>query len=841
MSDDGRGSTGGGGDGDGVFRRDVLKASGAAAVALGLGGGGYASSLAETATEPASRQNPGIESYVGQDEIIRTACAPNCRGKCPLEAHVRDGRVRKIEPQIPEDERYKRACTLGLSHTQRIYNATRLKYPMKRVGWEPGSPNPEGRGDDAEFERVTWDEALDYIAAEMERVRDDYGPESVYFETGSGNNGISGTIQSRLSSLFGGTQKSWSIDINVGLGFSRLAGAGFFNVPTNEVVDWRNANTVIVWGSDIFASNLQQDASKLLDAVENGAKLVCVDPVYTNTAAKADLWLPIKPGKDTLLTLSMIKTVLDDGTYDTEFLRERTLGPALVRDDTGELLDASDVFDDVTEDLPVAVDESTGEPVALEPETYGEYALFGEYTVAGVDCHTALSLLEEHVSDYDPDAVAAEVGINADNIRTAVRWLATRGPGGIASGYGVDRYKYGHTFGQAYAILLGLTGDFGRHGSIQGSHPLGGSYDNGGYDAPEDGPGTTSLPQTDILTAIESGDPYQLKVMYSQESNFIANQMPDRQRWLEASKNLDLIAVADMHHTPSVQHADIILPASHWFEREDVVDTWGGHPHIMYRQPAHDPLWESKSDHWMLVRLAERLGFGDYFNRDKSATLRELLANDDEVDYETLKEQGTVKVSTPVVKFTGEFNTPSGRLELYDEDAPTEGGVTLELPKHIESRTADDWDTAEDYPLMFIQKHSKWRIHSQYEYQNWLREINNEPQLDINPKDAAARGIEDGDYVRVHNERGEMVVKAKLNDGMQPGLVNTDQGWWGSDYVRGHHNDLTHTDVCEVTGNFAFYDTRVEVEPAPSDVDTSKYTSDQPTGSGATSAGAGGD
>ncbi|RLM48505.1 dimethyl sulfoxide reductase, partial [Halobellus sp. Atlit-31R] len=145
----------------------------------------------------------------------------------------------------------------------------------------------------------------------------------------------------------------------------------------------------------------------------------------------------IKPGKDTLLTLSMIKTVLADETYDTEFLRKRTLGPALVRDDTGELLDASDVFDDVTEDLPVAVDESTGEPVALEPETYGEYALFGEYTVAGVDCHTALSLLEEHVSDYDPDAVAAEVGINADNIRTAVRWLATRGPGGIASGYGV--------------------------------------------------------------------------------------------------------------------------------------------------------------------------------------------------------------------------------------------------------------------------------------------------------------------------------------------------------------------------------------------------------------------
>ncbi|RLM62421.1 dimethyl sulfoxide reductase, partial [Halorubrum sp. Atlit-9R] len=168
----------------------------------------------------------------------------------------------------------------------------------------------------------------------------------------------------------------------------------FFNVPTNEVADWKNANTVIVWGSDIFASQLQQDASKLLDAVENGAKLVCVDPVFTNTAAKADLWLPVKPGKDTPLTLAMIKTVLDEETYDTEFLRERSLAPALVRSDNGKLLDASEVVEGVTEDRPVAIDETTGEPVALEPETYGEYALFGEYTVGGVTCQTAMTMLE---------------------------------------------------------------------------------------------------------------------------------------------------------------------------------------------------------------------------------------------------------------------------------------------------------------------------------------------------------------------------------------------------------------------------------------------------------------
>jgi len=206
-----------------------------------------------------------------------------------------------------------------------------------------------------------------------------------------------------------------------------------------------------------------------------------------------------------------------------------------------------------------------------------------------------------------------------------------------------------------------------------------------------------------------------------------------------------------------------------------------------------------------------------------------MLEADEHVDYETLKAQGSVEKPTPVVKYTGEFNSDSGRLEIYDEDAPSEKGVSLEVPRPVESRTADDWDTADEYPLTFMQKHSKWRIHSQFEYQPVIREINPEPQLDINPQDAQSRGIEDGDYVRVHNDRGEMVVRAKVNNAIQPGLVNTDQGWYTTDYVRGHHNDLTHTDVSSVTGNFSFYDTRVEVEPAPDDIDTSMYT-DDPTG-----------
>ncbi|WP_411969015.1 molybdopterin-dependent oxidoreductase [Haloferax sp. YSSS75] len=821
-------------DSDGVHRRDVLKAGGAAA-AFGLGGGSYLTSL----TDAGDVSDMGVETFVGQDEVFFSSCAPNCRGRCPIQVHARNGRVKKIEPGVPENEAYKRACTLGLSQTQRVYNPTRLKYPMKRVDWSPDDPNVEGRGEDAAFERVSWDEALGYIAAKMEETREEYGPKSVYFESGSGDYGTASNHQARLAALFGGTQMDWSIDINVGQGFRRVSGAGWFNVATNQATDLKNANTLIAWGGDIFASRLQQDASKMLDAVENGAKLVVVDPVYTGTAAKADLWLPVKPGKDPHLALGMIHTVLDEELFEADFLRKRTLAPALVGPD-GKLLRAKDVVPGSDADKPVAFNEETGEPEVLEPETFGPYALGGEYTVGGVTGRVALDFLRDEAAKHAPEDIAETVGVEAKNIRKAARWLGTRGPGGVVPGLGVDRYKYGHIFGQAYATLVALTGDYGRSGSFQGGYFNGTGISTGDYSAPEGSKGVSKIRQTKILTGMESGDPYPIKVMYAQESNFVANQLPDRQRWLNAAKNLDLIAVADMHHTPTVQHSDIILPAAHWFEKEGVTSPYT-HPHVNYREKIHDPLWESKSDFWIISHLAERLGYGDRFLQTKREELKKMLEADEYVDYETLKRQGTVEKPTPVVKYTDEFDTPSGRLEIYDEDAPSEKGQTLEVPKHVESRTADDWESADDYPLMFMQKHSKWRIHSQFGYQQWLRELNPEPQLDINPVDAEERGIENGDYVRVHNDRGEMIVRAKVNEAIQPGLVNTDQGWYTSDYIRGHHNDLTHTDVSDVTGNFSFYDVRVEVEHAPAEADTSKYEEKQPTGAKATGPGVGGD
>jgi anaerobic dimethyl sulfoxide reductase subunit A len=755
-----------------------------------------------------------------EDGIYHSACAPNCRGRCPLRVTVRGGRVRNVEPLIPAAPEDTRACTLGLSHVQRIYDETRLTRPLKRVGWSPEAPNPGGRGEAAEFEPITWDAALSTIAQTMDAVATEYGPECVYFENGSGDHGTAAEHQARLAALFGGTTKQWSIDVNVGQGFRRVAGEGWFNVRTNAATDLVNASTLVVWGGDVFQSRLQQDASKLLDAVEGGTNLAVIDPMYTTTAAKADRWLPVAAGKDVDLALGMMHAIIDEQRYDVDFLRKRTLAPALVRDD-GSLLQAGAVFADGG-DHPVAIDETTGELTVLEPETNGSYALFADREVAGYSVRTGLDHVREAAASHSPASIAERVNVPAETIRTVARWLAADEPGGIVMGLGVDRYVYGHVFGQAVAVLLGLTGDFARHGSFQGGLFAGAYPDFGDYADPPDAPGASELWQTDILQAMETGEPYPLKAMYAQESNFVANQLPDRQRWLDAIESLDLIAVADMHHTPTVQYADVVLPAAHWFEKEDVV---GGatHPHVLHREQVHEPLGEAKSDYWIVSRLAGELGFGDHFRTDKSVELREMLASDDHVDYDALRENGTVEKPTPEVRFEGAFDTPTGRLEIYDPDAPTadvdhapsaSGPVSLEVPKPIESRTDDHWPGAEEYPLTFVQKHSRWRIHSQFESLPWLREQDSKPLLDLNPVDAAARGINDGDLVRVYNDRGEMVLRANVSDGIQPGLVNTDQGWWARDYVAGHHNDLTHAETSDVTKNFAFYDTRVAVKPA---------------------------
>ncbi len=388
------------------------------------------------------------------------------------------------------------------------------------------------------------------------------------------------------------------------------------------------------------------------------AKLVVVDPVYTTTASKADLWLPVKPGKDVHLALAMMHTVFEDETYDEQFLRKRTTGPALVRKDTGDLLKSSTVFDDGSDDQVVAVEQGSNTPVELEPETDGRMPSFGSHCRRH-RMRDSADRLRDHVADYAPSKVAEKTGVDAENIRSASDgWRL--GPRWHAPSYAIGRCKHGHVFGQIYAMLMGLTGDYGRHGNIYADHAGGASLGTGGWGTPETPTPDRRCSSPNTRDAMIDGDPHKVRAVYSIESNMLGNQFPDRQKHLKAVGKLDMFVVADMHHTPTVQQADIVLPAAHWFETE-------GHRYLVGvppapRVPAQGARTDlgGRDDYYAVRDLASDSDTATTSRRRNARCFGNSPAGTTPSISRRCSSRGLKEADVPIVKYTDEFPTGHG-------------------------------------------------------------------------------------------------------------------------------------------------------------------------------------
>lgn len=832
-------------DNGGVPRRDVLKASGAFA-ALGLGGSGLQSLVPMDESE--SINESGVPNFIGQAETVETACGPNCWQSCPIEVDVRDGRVVNERKQVPEDERYSRICQRGVSHVQRINNPERLKYPMKRVDWAPDQPNVNGRGPDAKWERISWEEAWDLIAEKWQSLIDEHGARSIWVKQGSGNygnvnGGLMGGPEGKLNALMGGTTSgAGAIDMNVEHGYIGVRGGFGFGPYFNEPTDWTNTDTFVYWGCSALDSQ-PQEAKFALDANREGAELIVVDPRYSSTASKADTWVPVQEGTDAALLLGMIRHVLDADLIDESFCRDHTVAPFLVSEETDKFVRSGD-----GEDEQYLVYDAAQE--AVVPVADAEQpALFGTYTVVGEETTTALTRLRGHVDEWTLEQTADLTDVDPATITHVAEAIAAPGGGSIIRhGMGTDRYQYGNTVGQATAILSAITGNFGKSGASSGIGPFYGfALLNPAWQYPEGDNQEVLAAAANMASAIANQDPYPVKAAFFSFSNLV-NQYPDRTEWLDgAFPQLEAVVTADLFMTDTAKYSDIVLPAAHYFEATDVL-TGATHPHVTLRKRVVDPPWEVKSDFEIVKGLAERLGYGEYFEGSLEENVKDYLDHelfrDRDVSYEKLKQQGTVRhLPDPYIPFEGgEFPTETGRANIYAEAAVDQGmpeptkafNVDAPLPEWKWSpEIAPNSQEAEEYPLTYSQQHNRYRTHSQYRGNPWLREEDPEPTVKINPRDAKERGIDDGDYVRLFNDRGEVFLKARYHEGMRPGHLDADQGWWSDDYVKGHHQTLTHSEVNPISKNWSFFDVRVEVEPAPADLDTSMYTEGNPHGAGA--------
>ncbi len=820
----------------GITRRSFLKTT--AAVAAGATA---TMSLAACASAPES-VDVSREFVAGQPEnageqIFRGVCRPNCFGFCHLNVHVRDGKVVKTSRAPYNEECYSRICQRGLSHVHRIYDPARLQYPMRRVdGTERGA---------GEWERVTWDEALAEIADKVKSIQTQYGNGAVAFLTQSGNqSGGCTSAYTRLINLMNASNISPCLDMGSFYGMIAVAGTtinpmmGLHMWEGNEPTDAKNAKTIMVWGANITDAQVQ-NWHLVKEAMQGGTKLVVIDPTFTQVASKADKWVPIRPGADTALKYGLMNIELEKNAQDVDFLMNHTVAPFLVRSDTGMFLRRSDTG---VEPMPTGVvNPTTGLEVMDDPymvlDAEGKLiecrpgvacSIEGSYDHEGVACRTAYEILKEEILRFTPEKVSELTEIPVEDLYELAD-ICIDGPVYHYEGYGPQAYNNGGHTTMAGLTLCALTGNLGKHGASYGAFWGIHIGANAAYTAPTGASTGATIPTVDLKNVVETGNfagaPCPIKMLYIYSANPL-NTHTDTHAWTDVIiPAMDYVVVADSVLTDSALYADMVLPIAQWFELEEVANA-GQCYSLNYSEKAIDPLYESKPDTQIVSELAAKLGLGDFFTLTNEQILEEVYSGPVNeafgTDMASLRERkqarflpGDAEKDPYVAYKDGVFATASGRFEFYRE-SPTVRALSSKTPtpEEVERDRMAHWfppleawpenPLYEKYPLVLMSERPRYRVHSQWFSTPLLRELDPEPFVKINPEDAEARGIKDGDYVECFNDRGTAVAKAVVSNAIRKGTLVYPKGWQRYQHKSGGWSELSSTeyDVYGVNNNF---------------------------------------
>lgn len=827
---------------NGISRRQFLQGSAAAAAVLGISSlaGCATTDEKETTTQGTTLEEvPTTEAptYPGpyvEEQLFSTPCRSNCFQGCRLNAHVRDGKVVRMSPAAqgaPEqdpDGLYTGCCLKGLSIPNRTYSNKRIKYPMRRAG-ERG----EGK-----WERITWDEAVQEIATKFMDIQKTYGDQAICVDTGSGNygllNGVLGMVN-RFAYALGATKPGTSYDQALGYGTDRAIGGGVW-LHGNEPTDFLNSKTVFVWGSNPVHAQ-PQNWRILAKAKSQGTKLICIDPIRSATATKCDEYVSIQPGTDLLLTMAMMKVVLEEGWTDEEFMKTRSTCPALVSKEDGKYLMKSAVVglaDGETDDDYYVWDLDAKKAVLTKEAT--NPALEGTFTVDGKEYDTAFTLLKARIMETDVDYAAKKTGISKDKIKELTEAYAKSGATGIYTNYGIDHYQNGHLWGFAICCLGTLTGNIGRKGcSLSGLYvsssitfnytPLyvsNGKLANGVV--PLNGMGEL------IKTQKLFGKDYPVKALYTTNANSMSNFAGQKQWFDDILPNIDYWVVHDFEMTDCAQYADIVLPAAFWLEVEDVKGSMFA-PFITVQEKAIEPLYESKSDVETYRLIATAMGLGQFFPDQPDEEWIKLLFDlplftQLGMTWDVVKAAKTVRTAwngNPFVRGeSAAFPVPQGRVRVYcDTIAPrTNWGQEIDPELLVKERMPyfkapnEAWDENplyKKYPLVYIQDHTRFRVHSQWFDTPNLRELDPEPYIRMNPDDATARGLKEGDIAEMFNDRGHAVAKLRLDPAVKPGVATMPKGWQRNQFIEGCFQEMTNGTSDPLACNFAFFDALVDV------------------------------
>lgn len=815
-----------------VSRRSFI-AGAAAAVAAGTVAG---CSPKTSGTEKRPTDGENLASTSSETVVTNSFCRGGCCSNCYQKVHVRDGQIVRLTAGDTPDPRYRGICSRGVSQPINTYTDNRLQYPMKRVG-ERG----EGK-----FERISWDEAIETVASEWNRIAEQYGPAAFGVKAGAGNaalvNGAGGAI-ARLMNITGASKFFAPVDQAYVHSCANTTGADLY-VGGSAFSTFDDSKAVVCWGANPAVSN-PQDFHWELEARDAGIPFIVIDPVFGPVASKADWYIPINPSTDGALALGILKVILDNGQEDKEFCRQFTNSTYLVKESDGMFLRMSDLGIE-----PEAIDDATGTPIDPvvvwdesdnTPKPFDQAvtpSLEGVPEVEGIKVKTSYTITKEAVAKYTLDYTSKITGVPGDDIKKLAEIYAD-GPVATTDFLGPDHYRNGHYNYQCMNTMMIMTHNVGRRGAVMrrgyAFSIIGNDEkalmptDKAGNKCQGQGPTYLTHRLNEMIDAGKYGDEdAQLKGLYVFADGFVSVGT-QREHLVEALKKIEFIVVCDIWMTETVSYADIVLPSCGWYETTDLFNAQSLHPYAMYAEAAIEPLYESKSSFDIQKMIAEKMGYGDFFDVTLDEFMEEWLDSDLAktlgITLEALREKQAIH-SWPTEEFIsgegGVFQTADTRAMIYRE-APfglyNQGRTepidySKEMPVYWEPASEADVNSPirEKFPFHAMNEHMRTRTHTQWAAVGQLQEYYPEPFARMHPQDAAELGVEEGDVIKLYNDRGSVTMKATVSGGVPRKMVVIPRGHMKNEFIDGHFGDISSDQYNQICSNQAFSDQAIAIE-----------------------------
>jgi anaerobic selenocysteine-containing dehydrogenase len=733
-------------------------------------------------------------------EMVHAACPHDCPDACGVLITVEDGRATKIQgdPAHPVTRGF--LCAKVAKYLDRVYSPDRVLYPMRRIQakgptksngsfaslGQPGAAVATRPESLQAFQRISWDEALDEIVTRFKKIAREFGSEAILPYSYGGTLGAlnGGSMDRRFFHRLGASQLERTICSAAGeAGLKSVTGAKLGTEPEQ----FRESRYIIAWGANIHGNNVHLWPF-IEEARRRGAKLVVIDPYKTRTAACADWYIPIHPGTDVALALGMMHIIIGEDLYDSDYVEKYTIG---------------------------------------------------------------FEKLREKVREYSPERVAQWTGIPKEDILKLARDYATIRPAVIRMNYGVQRSENGGMATRTIALLPCITGswkDIG--GGLQLS-----TSDSYGLNKP-------ALTMPELMTkalgrpgrvvnmvqlgkALNDLDGPPIKALFVYNSNPAA-VCPNHNEVIRGLLRPDLFTVVhEQFFTDTTDYADIVLPATTFFEHKDL-QTGYGHYYLQLSHQAIDPVGECRSNVEVFRGLAQRMGFEEEcFQESDDEMIDRALSSGNPwlqgIDRARLEREGHVRLNFQASgsglqdsgaeihsareKSAGEiapatanwflpfaqgnFRTPSGKAELYSEQLKRDG--LDPIAQFVPPRESRNADHAGKFPLELLARKADNFLNSTFTNLPSVQAMEETGLLEMSASDAGARGIKDGHPVRVFNDRGDIQLTARVNGNMR-GVVYAKLNWAKLTPGGRNINVLTSEKLTDMGNSATFYSVLVEVE-----------------------------